>query len=71
MTDDLDASERIVTALLDKTSTVTEFSTYAKVRDLIADGVFRGVMKAVAVYATIAFLVWLLIYIVAEANRYG
>ena len=31
-----------------------------ELRDLIQEGVFRGVMKAVAVYALISVVIWLL-----------
>lgn len=42
-----------------------------ELRDVIKEGVFRGVMKAVAVYLLISFVIWVIVSIVNEANRYG
>jgi len=42
-----------------------------ELRDVIAEGVFRGVMKAVAVYALISFLIWAIVAIVGAANAFN
>jgi len=42
-----------------------------ELRDIIQEGVFRGVLKAVAVYALISLLIWALVAIFGEANRYS
>lgn len=41
-----------------------------ELRDVIAEGVYRGVLKAVAVYALISLLIWALVAIFGEANRF-
>ena len=43
----------------------------AGLRGVIQEGVNRGVMKAVAVYALISLLVWIVISLVVESNRYN
>lgn len=39
--------------------------------NVIADGVFRGAMKAVAVYALISVLIWVVVLIFSTAYRNG
>lgn len=39
-----------------------------ELRDVIKEGVYRGVMKAIAVYALISLLLWALISMVEMAN---
>jgi hypothetical protein len=34
------------------------------------DGVYRGVMKAVAVYVLISLVIWVIASIISTANRY-
>jgi len=56
------------------TDPITRLSTDLRereLRDLIQEGVFRGVMKAVAVYALISLLIWALVAIVGAANAYN
>lgn len=40
-----------------------------ELRDVIAEGVYRGVLKAVAVYALISLLLWVVVEIAISANR--
>lgn len=42
-----------------------------ELRDVIKEGVYRGVMKAIAVYALISLLIWALISMVEMANRFN
>ena len=42
-----------------------------ELREVIQEGVYRGVMKAVAVYALISLLIWWFIAIFGEANRFN
>ena len=42
-----------------------------QLRDVITEGVYRGVLKAVAVYALISLLIWVIASVVSSANRYG
>jgi len=42
-----------------------------QLRDVITDGVYSGVLKAVAVYALISLLVWVIASVISNANRYG
>jgi len=42
-----------------------------QLRDIITEGVYRGVLKAVAVYALISLLVWVIASVISNANRYG
>ena len=41
-----------------------------ELRDVIAEGVYRGVLKAVAVYALISLVIWVIASIISGANRY-
>jgi len=45
--------------------------TAGELRDTIQEGVFRGVMKAVAVYALISLAIWFLVALIASATQYG
>ena len=42
-----------------------------ELRDVIQEGVYRGVMKAVAVYLLISFIIWFVIFIINEATKNG
>jgi hypothetical protein len=42
-----------------------------ELRAVIEEGVYRGVLKAVAVYALISLLIWALISIFGAANQYS
>jgi len=41
-----------------------------ELRDVIEEGVYRGVLKAVAVYALISLVIWVIASIISGANRY-
>ena len=41
-----------------------------ELRDVIQEGVYRGVLKAVAVYALISLVIWVIASIISAANRY-
>ena len=42
-----------------------------QLRDVISEGVYRGVLKAVAVYALISLLIWVIASVISSSNRYG
>ncbi len=42
-----------------------------ELRTVIQEGVFRGVMKAIAVYLLISVAIWIIVAIITEANRNG
>ncbi len=45
--------------------------TRRELRDLIGDAVFRGVLKAIAVYLLISALIWIVVKIIVAATAYG
>lgn len=42
-----------------------------ELRGVIEEGVYRGVLKAVAVYALISLLIWVLVEVFSSATRFG
>lgn len=74
MSDAPDSNERLFAALKMPKSQEQQPARDLSVGDLrgvIQEGVYRGVMKAGAVYILVSLLVWLVVSLVASSTKYS